>query len=1622
MPKYYFFTDTDLLQQQTTAAQAYGPQGTSTGQDIFQGYNLHTVGAGAKAYAVCEGIIVAQEVTGNPNLLNIVLKPIEPIKNGLPPVKYFIYRGISKASLLDTNGNLLSSTDTNTLLYHTIDIQTKYNAQFGTTATASGRNIGLDYKATAIGADQLLDTATLESLFNKDNADIQLPKVTGGWILGEWESSVNIGLEIVFEQLDKPALTFAAVRAQHTSIQVSSLGVNPTQAEIFEQQHDKEEILRYLDDAAFWSAFYGTKLLTKTSADPNFTAKRKAAIYDTILVKYYNKNRVYLDIRNNHNHAYNYYGNYSNTLKIAYDDTSSLNNKNYATPTAAWPLLILEASDFPAGNTSNQQLLRLSLPQGDNTQPLLYLWCAQTPKSFPRVVKRRQQKFQELEEHASFSNYTTEIELVVPNKANNTNTTILSSYIRLKYIKRLDQNQSTASSGTVLRSAKALDHLFMPLQMEEAFQAMNGGAAAHRELYTTFTYVDAQKKTNQNYIGNIGLAKTDTHTTLFTLAREHHATILGAVANVFSSIGKKIGGDSNVLEAIVGATNDNKAAQTTVLQLPSGTTASYVDIKDNAEDYVFDFTRKTVRDILALTLTNAQYTTLLQAIQTNFGSSPKYPVYLTTNNHNSGVDLNGIAYEQFELWLSGLKEQTGTVQVTEITTGITLYEAEEPQGETITCPTGTNPVMDAYDRASLLYVLARNGVGMDYIYSDGQYKIDPAADDKKYRRFFDIDRVSDSNYEVDDVLNGVNKLEEKEKPKVFQIAEIAFLTAVYRVRNELYNKRHENDTRAATAVADYVVTPQYQDGNNTSLNSLYSERDIPQSFFGANKETPVERAASVTEFTVYQALIDDMHTAMGNAGLTVTAGKQEATDLVNTFGLMFSADASVNNPDDNEFNTTISDVTYSDKLNLIKNALPGATTAAVQTLIDQYYITIRRIVKERAEIIFKCLDNTFYPNDNNEVRFDLAATGDGGSTVGLFPMGIDPNSEKYENLKTLSTKRAAFAHRMIRNACRGLFPYKTTIVGQDIKAKFQQKLNFTTIGKPSNSNEIVRTQIHFYISGIDNIPRWINKSYRDSFYQVIAIYKKINNEDYVFYIKARSGNDYTPIPVTESYSYDNTIAAGYNHLAEIPGVSTNKTPTPRTYYNLSDRVRKTTTYIWTADDGTILARYIKGSGYDNFIFEEPATSTTTEPFEVTIVSACTGFASAPPNESGTGSIPDEVTDAGFMVEDLVLGAFVTKAVEIPSDESEKFNFTLNGGFIGSSFIFEDSTNTNFAGKTIMYEKLTAKENKIKEFLTKIHNSINDFSIKPRFNVRLYGNGAGTFSSGNIVRATNQTENSSSNSSLRVALLDLSLNYEVSSLGKILKSVDIEINAFTDPVFAESVKKKIEERIAAEWDQLVIDKPRAAASRDNSIEKARADFARLYLVHPTLDTMFRNAPQSATNKLMSDASAMQSYSVVQIPDYVVKLHRTGTDERYKDSYIDFARYGAKTLGLYGSSDPEDRYGHSTNMILSALRAFSLYEEFLSYLLEVVKGTGFTAPKAKEFVEDTMISNVLDKSTHVHVGVYRGMPFPYTTSHTELLTEEGFINALQKGNFYHKIDYKKFLSIKNANQTKNLKYDV
>lgn len=63
----------------------------------FRVTSIHKALAGASpnAYAVCDGLLLAQE-TGN-NLINLILKPTEQPPFAFPKTKFFVYDGGSKS-------------------------------------------------------------------------------------------------------------------------------------------------------------------------------------------------------------------------------------------------------------------------------------------------------------------------------------------------------------------------------------------------------------------------------------------------------------------------------------------------------------------------------------------------------------------------------------------------------------------------------------------------------------------------------------------------------------------------------------------------------------------------------------------------------------------------------------------------------------------------------------------------------------------------------------------------------------------------------------------------------------------------------------------------------------------------------------------------------------------------------------------------------------------------------------------------------------------------------------------------------------------------------------------------------------------------------------------------------------------------------------------------------------------------------------------------------------------------------------------------------------------------------------------------------------------------------------
>ncbi len=105
-PQSYFFVDPAVLapaDENNKANDAYGPVFGCEEEEyrttsFVQACNLETP---EKVFAICDGRVLIQPMTGSNDKVNLILKPsanYTPLK-----IKYFVYRGVRKADLIDQN-------------------------------------------------------------------------------------------------------------------------------------------------------------------------------------------------------------------------------------------------------------------------------------------------------------------------------------------------------------------------------------------------------------------------------------------------------------------------------------------------------------------------------------------------------------------------------------------------------------------------------------------------------------------------------------------------------------------------------------------------------------------------------------------------------------------------------------------------------------------------------------------------------------------------------------------------------------------------------------------------------------------------------------------------------------------------------------------------------------------------------------------------------------------------------------------------------------------------------------------------------------------------------------------------------------------------------------------------------------------------------------------------------------------------------------------------------------------------------------------------------------------------------------------------------------------------------
>ena len=510
--KYFFFTDPDVLSVQA-APDAYGPTSPVGGNDLFRLTDSHTFTATASVFAICDGLICAQH--DNQNTLTLILKPAEQPPFDFPAISYILYKGVDPASLLDSNGDIDAGQTGNDLVA-AIRAAWELPANNNGTSAPAAKCLGLhlnpmDYPQTDNPA-RFADTEPLDRLFYDGDHLIQLPLVRGGWKLGHFAAGASGGMEIVVERIGyRPRIALA--RAAVNVLTVASL--DPTviyasnDATAFGHWHAKEECLNFIDPCALWGSFFAASLRVRNgSAFDKLTGN---AIYEMVLggtgagaANFANRNRAYVDLRNEHGQSLDYYKadgpNIQFTLDVAADiDTCEVNYYG-----SGWPCFWVGNSSLPAGITGDRIDARLALAGSETSDPLIYLSAGHS-----RKLKRLKENERFLDcWQRQGSPYLEETTLTLPLVSDGGAIAIQAGYQKaIRFRQRLaddGQGTDTPDPNSLLLPCKyPVDGAF-PLVDVGVF---TGATATQVLVGDDEAYMDSGSPDAHPFVGRIGIAR-----------------------------------------------------------------------------------------------------------------------------------------------------------------------------------------------------------------------------------------------------------------------------------------------------------------------------------------------------------------------------------------------------------------------------------------------------------------------------------------------------------------------------------------------------------------------------------------------------------------------------------------------------------------------------------------------------------------------------------------------------------------------------------------------------------------------------------------------------------------------------------------------------------------------------------------------------------------------------------------------------------------------------------------------------------------------------------------------------------------------------------------------------------
>jgi hypothetical protein len=701
MADFYFFTELDKLNPQTEE-QAFGPVtpiqtgSFQLGKDRFRVTDWHTASNPVKAYSICSGLVCIQpsyDENGNEvaDQINIILKPDNQPDFDFPNIKYIVYSGILKSSLVQGveiayNSNEALNNDLVNLVQANQKRQNKEydeenNLAVGTTtavAKVEALGFGMDKNYFSSHYNDYIydDKYSIDRLFEFNESNFQIPYIKAGKHIGDFKNT-GFGIKIITDHKRKIA-DMKSGRMLVGYIETDTLrgsSYDQDDEEYFTHRYHKEELLSYIDPCAFFSSFYASKLKVFSPSTNQTNTYKKEEIYENVLKGgfsdasksdgvFYNRNTLFLDIREEHDYSIDFFDQKSKTVEFR--DTQNQNRFNLDYYRSGWPLLAIEQSELFSGVNP---FFKLSLPINDPGHCSAFLITEKTGAAWASDKEKKRLKT-EAQSSSLLIDYP--IHLIYSNQK------LISAYLKIIIANGFDLT-SYPSQNTDL--TPEINHYLDNIFQFQSWDPLLIGLENKIQLQKSAIYIGDTRQLDDDGIFMVGVANfLDTINIVAIAYNEEHAGVLTAFTpgeypemNFYDVVHETNSGLYQVEAEVDTVTGTRRLF--TLNYIPEG----------------WDDLGKPSRGLfLSIAFKKSEFDSILTLIdQKNAAGelSQNLPVLLTVGDEKEEIDLNGTPYYDHEIYLCGYRPVAGgKVIKTFIATGIHINT--QPTGK-ISGTTGT---------------------------------------------------------------------------------------------------------------------------------------------------------------------------------------------------------------------------------------------------------------------------------------------------------------------------------------------------------------------------------------------------------------------------------------------------------------------------------------------------------------------------------------------------------------------------------------------------------------------------------------------------------------------------------------------------------------------------------------------------------------------------------------------------------------------------------------------------------------------------------------------------------------------------------------------------------------------